>query len=348
MTKLEHKLQSILERTVDGKRVFGTSFAIKRGAFSWAGTAGNLSEQSPYFIASVTKLFTTAAMLQLRAAGKLALTDRITDYLDAATLDGLHIYRGKEYTRELTVRHLLAHSSGLPDYFQGKDAGGGSLEATILGGKDRAWTYEEAIGMSKSMSPLFAPGTKGKAHYSDTNYQLLGKIIEVVTERTYAEYCHHQIIVPLGLTHTYLYQHPSDNSPSKIYHKRKALAIPQAMASFGPDGGIVSTSAELLWFTEAFFTGQLFPLPYLQELQHWQRIFFPMWSGIGIQRLKLPWIFDPFSTVPKFMGHIGQAGVVAFYSPEKKVFVVGTINQAAHPSLAIKTMIKLTQTIPSS
>jgi len=120
------------------------------------------------------------------------------------------------------------------------------------------------------------------------------------------------------------------------------------MASFGPDGSIVSTSTDLLRFTEAFFTGELFPLPYLQELQHWNRTTFPMWSGIGIQRIKLPRIFDPLRTVPELIGHSGLSGVVAFHSPEKKVHVVGTINQAAHPRLAVKTMIKLIQTLPSS
>lgn len=346
MTKSEHKLQSILEGVVNGKRVFGTSFAIKRGTFSWAGAAGTLSEQSPYFIASVTKLFTTTAILQLRAAGKLDLNNRISDYLDGATLEGLHIYRGKDYTHALTIRQLLAHTSGLPDYFQGKDATGNSIEATILGGKDRAWAPEEAIAWSKSMTPLFAPGTKGKAHYSDTNYQLLGRIIEHVSGSSYAEYCHHQITVPLGLANTYLYQELSDNTPQQIYHKQKVLAIPKAMASFGPDGGVVSTSAELLRFTEAFFTGRLFPLPYLKELQRWQRIFFPLWSGIGIQRLKLPWLLNPLGSVPEFIGHTGQSGVVAFYSPQKKIFAAGTVNQTAHPSLAIKTMIKLTQNLP--
>ncbi len=348
MNKLAHKLSSILERVADGKRVFGTSFAIKRGTSSWVGAAGNLSEQSPYFIASVTKLFTTAAILQLRAAGNLDLNDRISDYLDAAILEGLHVYQGKDYSRELTVGHLIAHTSGLPDYFQGKNADGKSIESAILGGVDQAWTPEEAITWSKAMAPLFAPGAKGKANYSDTNYQILGRIIEHISGRSYAEFCHKQIIVPLGLTNTYLYQEPSDRTPQRIYHKRKPLVIPKAMSSFGPDGGMVSTSPELLRFTEAFFTGELFPPSYLQELQLWNRITFPMWSGVGIQRLKLPWLFNPLGTVPEFVGHTGQSGVVAFYSPDKRAFVVGTTNQTAHPSLAIRTMIKLIQTLPSS
>ena len=50
------------------------------------------------------------------------------------------------------------------------------------------------------------------------------------------------------------------------------------MTSFGPDGGIVSTSADMLVFIEAFFTGKLFPVEYIKELQTWNKIFFPMQS----------------------------------------------------------------------
>jgi len=196
MTNPKKKLQSILERTVDGKRVFGASFAMKRGDFTWAGAAGNLSVKSPYFIASATKLFTIAAILQLRATGALDITDLIAEYLDINTLAGLHFYRGKDYTQALTVSHLLAHTSGIPDYFQRKDVKGTSLVAALMSGNDQAWTPEEAIARSKLISPLFAPGAKGKAHYSDTNYQLLGKIIERITGQTFADYCYDQIIVP--------------------------------------------------------------------------------------------------------------------------------------------------------
>ena len=108
---------------------------------------------------------------------------------------------------------------------------------------------------------------------------------------------------------------------------------------------MVSTTEDLLLFIEAFFTGKLFPSTYIEELQQWNKIFFPMRSGIGIHLFKLPWIFNPTGGVPYFIGHSGLSGALAYYCPKENIFVVGTVNQVAHPDIAFRTMIKLTQKV---
>jgi CubicO group peptidase (beta-lactamase class C family) len=336
-------LQTILERLIDNKKVFGTSFAMMRNDQIWKGAAGNLKIDDPFFIASTTKLFTTALILCLKSQGELSLEDPISKYLDPSILKGLHTFKGKEYSTELTIQQLLAHTSGLPDYFQNKGYNGKSLEDEIIAGKDRAWFFEETIEITKSIKPLFIPGTPGKAHYSDSNFQLLGKIIEIVSGKSYANYCDEVIIKPLGLSQTYVYQDPNDQNPKCLYFKEKPLPIPLAMSSFGPDGGIVSTSTELLIFLEAFFEGKLFPERYISELKQWNRIFFPMRSGIGIHKFKLPCLFNPTRAIPSFIGHSGLSGALAFYSPRENLYITGTVNQVAHPDLSFKIMIKLTQ-----
>jgi CubicO group peptidase (beta-lactamase class C family) len=173
----------------------------------------------------------------------------------------------------------------------------------------------------------------------------LGKIIEIITNKSYAENCNELIIKPLGLTKTYLYQDSTDNGPKSIYYKTNILNIPKAMTSFGADGGMVSRSADILIFIEAFFTGKLFPSSYLNEMQEWNKIFFPMRSGVGIHLFKLPWIFNPTGAVPFFIGHSGLSGALAYYSPKENIFVAGTVNQVAQPDISFKTMIKLTQIV---
>ncbi|GAB4405253.1 MAG: hypothetical protein OHK0039_06060 [Bacteroidia bacterium] len=313
-----HLLQAVLEKAVDGKKIHLTSFAIRQGTFVWHGAAGDLSVGQSYFIASTTKLFTTALILRLQSEDRLSLDDKIGQYLDPLVLDGLHVYKGRDYASELTIKHLLAHTSGLPDYFQNKGPNGKSLEDEIVGGNDQSWTFGQAIDRTKSMEPLFPPGTRGKAHYSDANFQLLGKIIETITAKTYAENCQVYIIGPLGLSHTYLYQDTADHKPKTLYYGSDALHISQAMTSFGADGGIVSTTADMLVFIEAFFTGKLFPAAYLNDLQQWNNIFFPLQAGVGIHKFQLPRLFDPTGAVPYLIGHSGLSGALAFYSPEKK------------------------------
>ena len=130
-TEKEKSLQTILDKTVDRKKVFGTSFAIKKDTLVWNGASGNLSINQPYFIASTTKLYSTAIILKLRAESKLSLDDKISNYIDKSILSGLHIYKDKDFSEELTIKHLLSHTSGLPDYFQGKGTSGKCLENEI-------------------------------------------------------------------------------------------------------------------------------------------------------------------------------------------------------------------------
>ncbi|HRE51866.1 MAG TPA: serine hydrolase domain-containing protein [Flavitalea sp.] len=343
MSEKEKLLHLVLDRAIDKKKIFGTSFAIKKDGRTWLGASGDLSIDQPYFIASTTKLFTTAIILYLRKKGSLSLDDKINTYLDSGILNGLHIYKGADHSTELTINHLLAHTSGLSDYFQEKGANGKSLEDELKTGNDQSWTFEQAIERTKAMKPLFVPGTKNKAHYSDANFQPLGRIIEAITKKPYSQNCNDLIITPLGLSKTYLYQDFTDNTPKTLYYKANKLPISKAMTSFGSDGGIVSTSADMLLFIDAFFTGKLFPSQYISELQKWNRIFFPMRSGIGIHLFKLPWIFNPTGAVPPFIGHSGLSRALAYYSPKNNLYITGTVNQVAHPDLSFKTMIKLTQ-----
>lgn len=345
MREKDKLLQNILDKTVDSKKIFGISFSIKKDNTIWHGTAGDLYKDIPYFIASTTKLFTTAIILYLRSKGKLNIDDRISLYLEPSIVEGLHIYEGIEYSNQITIRHLLAHTSGLSDYFQDKEKGETSWEEELKKGNDREWTFEQAIKRTKKLKPLFIPGTKNKAYYSDSNYQLLGKIIENVTGKSYSQNCDELIINRIGLSKTYLYTDYTDCRPKSLYYKSSELHIPKAMTSFRADGGMVSTSSDMLMFIEAFFTGRLFPLEYISEMQEWNKIFYPMSSGIGVQLFKLPWIFNPFGGSPNFMGYVGLSGSIAFCCPKKNLYIAGTVNQVARPDIALRTMIKLTKSI---
>jgi D-alanyl-D-alanine carboxypeptidase len=341
----EDLLQRLLDQAVDGKKIFGCSFGYVIVDDRWVGSAGNIGLDQPYFIASTTKLFTTAIIQQLRSQGLLKLDDRIDRFLDVSILEGLHVYKGKDYARQLTIAELLAHTSGLPDYFQDKNSTGSSLMESLLSGDDQAWTFEDALNKAKKLTPHFAPSSRGKAFYSDLNFQLLGKIIEVISGESFSTVCRRKICEPLGLSATYLYTDPLDNRPMPLYYKDHVLSIPQAMRSFGPDGGMVSTTSDMLTFLEAFFTGKLFPVEYLNSMKKWNSIFFPMKSGVGIHLFSLPFLMNPFGLVPDFIGHSGLSGALAFYDPGKKIFIAGTVNQVARPDLSFRTMIRLYQTI---
>ncbi len=340
------KLQNILNQSINNTSIFGVVAAVNNGKDYWVGTAGSFIPKTPYFIASTTKLYITAIIFQLKAEGRLQLSDPISNYLPETILNGLHIYKGVDYSREITIEHLLAHTSGLPDYFQGKQLNGKSILSELNQGIDQAWTFEEAIAISKTMKPHFKPGTKKKAAYSDTNFQLLGKIIMNLSNDKLSTILKERIFIPLGLSKTYLYSDPTDQGVTLMYCGNSPLNIPKAMSSFGADGGIVSTAEESAIFLKAFINGTLFPQSDFEYMQKdWNAIFFPLQYGTGIMKFKLPWYFSPFKTMPTLIGHSGLSGAFCFYCPEKNIFLTGTVNQIKKPENSYKLMLKLIQSI---
>jgi CubicO group peptidase (beta-lactamase class C family) len=336
------KLNRVLHKTVDNKKIYGAVVCIYKNGEQWTAAAGNLDTAGKYFIASATKLYITAVIMKLRAQNRIQLTDPISHYLDSEVLGGLHTYKGNDYVSDVTVGHLLSNTSGIPDYFEQKKKGESSLRAQISNGNDKYWSFEEAVSQSKKMKPKHKPGTHKKALYSDTNFQLLGKIIERITGQSLGVVFQQYIFEPLGLVNTYLYSDTLDTAPALMYYKSQKLHIPKAMASFGADGGIVATAAETMKFTRAFYGGQLFPKQYIPEMQlTWNRIFFPLRYGTGMMKYQNPAVINWLARIPPMVGHSGLSGAFVWYVPAKDVFITGTVNQINNPSSSYKMVAKM-------
>jgi D-alanyl-D-alanine carboxypeptidase len=347
-TKQQTRLQSILDKTVDNKKVFGTTVSIYGNNLHFQGAAGNLKSDSKYFIASITKLYTTTLIMQLNADGKLNLNDYISKYLPKDIMHQLHVYKGIDYSDSITIYHLLSQTSGLQDYFLGKQPSGITLHEELTSGVDKHWTFEESIQLAKTMPPAFAPGTPGKALYGDTNFQLLGKIVEGFYGKPIGKIMEEKIFIPLQLNHTYLYSNASDTVPATMYFKDTPLHIPMAMTSFGPDGGIVSTTEDCMLFLKAFFNGSLFPADYLKDMYQWNDVMPPLEYGVGLMRFKLPAIYTMGKKFPPMYGHSGLSGAFAFYIPEKEIWITGTVNQINKPGTSFKLMIQLLMALEQS
>jgi D-alanyl-D-alanine carboxypeptidase len=335
------KLQSILNKTTDGKYIFGATVQINRSDSTWSGASGNMQTGSSYFIASTTKIFITAILLKLRSENRISLDEKISKYLPDSIMKGLHVLNNRDYSDSITIRHLLSHTSGIPDYFQHKNENGTSLLEEISSGQDRFWSFTEAISMSKKMKPYFAPGETGKAHYSDTNFQLLGRIIEIITQMKIGAVMNEFIFVPLEMNSTYLFTDINDKNPVPLYFKKQTLLVPKAMTSFTSDGGLVSTASDCMIFIRAFFKGKLFPESYLPELKKWNRIFSPLESGTGLLRFKIAGYMTGGEGSIDLIGHSGLSGAFAWYCPQKDAYITGTVNQIHKPSTSYKMAIKL-------
>lgn len=117
-----NKCNEIIEKLCNNKKIHELIVLIENldGSFSWD-RGYNKVKDSPMLMASITKLFTTTCILILKEQGRISFEDRLSIYLDNDLLDGIHVYKGKEYSYELTIYDLLFQVSGLPDYFLNGD-----------------------------------------------------------------------------------------------------------------------------------------------------------------------------------------------------------------------------------
>lgn len=218
------------------------------------------------------------------------------------------------------------------------------------------WGVEEVVEIAQtSLSPRFPPEPKGqeasgkKAYYSDTNYQLLGAVIEAAAQQALHQILTELIIEPLKMSSTYMHGYGGTTEmgarpPAHIYHGTQPLYLDRAMTSFGPDGGMVSTVEECLRFLDQFRRGKLFASPStLDCMQSWTGIFFPFQYGLGVMRFKLPRILSPFSATPELVGHSGSTSAFLFYSAADRLYIGGTLNQLENQGRPFRLMLKVIQ-----
>ena len=361
-TALEEKLQQELDSLVKkNSDIFNPILGIEslENDFNWIGAAGNayaddplpMQDDTPFFIASITKMYTAAAVLILDERGDLSLEDPLSKHLPGSIVSGLHVIRNRDYSDQLTIYHLISQTSGLPDYFLGKPRQGKSIYERLITEGDFGWDVEQVVDIAKnSLVPKFPPEPVGKrqtgkqAFYADTNYQLLGAILETVTDKHLSEVYSDLITDPLELPHTYLHGYGKHDNiqPASIYYKTMPIHLDKAMTSFGPDGGLVSTVADSLKFLRSYFAGKLFDNPAtLERIMYWKKIFFPMQYGLGLMRFKLPRFFSPFAASPELIGHSGATSAFLFQSDQGGIRIAGTLNQVDNQSRPVRLMLKL-------
>lgn len=338
MTDKSQKLQSLLDSQIGkgGLRNIVAAVQSYDKSLDFVGAAGvadpgsgaAMTSETPYFIASVTKMYTAAIIMQLHQEKRLDLEAPLTDYLPASLLDGIHIYKGADYGLQLRVYQLVNQTSGLADFETDKARGGKSVLDELTAGHDRFIDTVEALRITRTLSPHFAPGTPGRAYYSNLNYRLLGEIIEAITEQPMAVNFEQRICKPLGLQRTYLYDltkpRPGE-PPASIYLSNAPVNVPKYLSSNISDGGLVSTASECMIFLRAFFEGRLFENAFLERMMTWNRIFFPLRYGYGLMFFKLPRYFW-ITPLPEFVGHSGSTGSFAFVCPSRSLYLTGTLN----------------------
>jgi CubicO group peptidase (beta-lactamase class C family) len=229
----------------------GASLAIVQGdkivhmrGFGRARPGGGApTPQTPFPIASLTKSFTALAVMQLVEAGKIELDAPVQRYLPWFRV------ADPEASAQMTVRHLLIQTSGLP-----------TLTGEILCA-DLDSNPGAAERQARGLSTLVLTRPVGSAHeYSNSNYQLLGLILEVASGESYADYVQRHILTPLGMSHTYTSQAVAKENGLAVgyqYWFAVPFAAPNMPLSQGglAGGGLISTAEDMARYLIAHLNG---------------------------------------------------------------------------------------------
>jgi len=214
---------------------------VKTGAYGLADLELGVqtTPRTVFQIQSITKTFTSAAILLLADEGKLSLEDPVAKHLEGTP----HSWK------DITIRHLLNHTSGIKDFINEPTA---SLRIDVT---------EMEVLYAVATRPLnFSPGERWA--YSNTNYHLLAMVIRKLTGKWYADFLRERIFLPLGMRDT----RPvslSDIIPNRASGYswtgeayRKGNFIAESILSYG-GGGILSTATDMALWAQAMMSGRL-------------------------------------------------------------------------------------------
>ncbi|CAL9548207.1 serine hydrolase domain-containing protein [Streptomyces levis] len=237
---------AVLPLLVTRGRAPAAALLAREGTTTRYAQAGPGIARSDHFRAgSITKTFIATVVLQLAAEDRLSLSDTVERHLP-----GLVRGAGND-GRALTLRSLLTHTSGLYDFTAATD---GTTPVTP----------DQAVRIALT----HPPAERGRFSYSNTNYVLLGMVVEQVTGDSYAAETERRIITPLGLTGT---SFPGSRSSLPSPHGRSYAADGTDVTALDPRaagaaGEMVTTLADLDRFYAALLGGRLLPPRRLREM----------------------------------------------------------------------------------
>jgi len=262
---LAEELQQVLDTELLNHNGIGVSAAaIIPGQKPWLGTSGvshgttSITTDMLFGIGSNTKNFMAALILHLVEEGKLSLEDQVSKFLP----------NYPNINSAITIRQLLNHTSGIYNITEHP-----SIWDTIFANSLRLWTPEEILS-NFVLAPYFDPGTGW--HYSNTNYTLLGMIVEVITESKVSTELRNRFFKPLGLARTFLdIEEPITGVLAHRWYDFSGDGIPEDISfifrtsefsAYWTAGAMFSTAEDVAKWSQALFRGNVLSQASLDQM----------------------------------------------------------------------------------
>jgi CubicO group peptidase (beta-lactamase class C family) len=225
-----------------GKIIYQRAFGIADYEWNIKNTTDTKFE-----IASITKSVTALMIMHLAERGKIDLNGHITDYL-------------KDYPAEtgskITIKHLLTHTSGLQTDIADFPANGNNFPDIAAKINEDFLSITEQVNLIAKRPLLFDPGTN--FNYSSDGYTVLGRIIEIICNKTYEQVLDSLIIKPLQLNQTGYKDHYTIIGKRAVGYAETWLGYKRGRPfGIAPSGGIFSTAGDLLKWEQALYTDKI-------------------------------------------------------------------------------------------
>ena len=305
--------------------------------------------ERPYHIASIGKMFTAVLVFLLVEENKLTLDGKINKYLPSNMLNNLFVYKGVDYSDKVTIKDLLGHTGGCADYFDGKVIKGKNFLNLLLLELDKIWTPEMTIKFTQNNQKSVGKPSEC-FNYSDTGYNLLGKIIEFVSNKSFHENLHNRIFNPLKMNDTYLMFNSSPINGIKpienIWVNKQEISKYKILSCDWAGGGIISTISDLLKFSKSLQTGKIINNDLLNMMRNPKnKLRYGMYYGLG--QMTVDFKKFTFSNLPKYYGHSGFFSTQLYYDPISDIHIILNIGIAEIMAIneCFKIMIKINKEI---
>jgi CubicO group peptidase (beta-lactamase class C family) len=306
------KLDSLFNKLAENDKAMGSLTLSKNGTVVYSKAIGYslISDQekkastplTKYRIGSISKMFTTTMIFQLVEEGKIKLTNTLDTYFPTIP-----------NAKKITISNLLNHRSGIHNFTDDP-----SYTALMTQPK----TQSEMLAIFSKNKADFQPNEK--ASYSNTNFVLLGYIIEKITKQTYSKNLNDRIISRIGLSNTYYggKTNPKNNESFSYQYTSTWKQQPETDMSIpGGAGAIVSTPTDLTKFIEALFSEKLVSQNSLDQMK-------TITDNYGMGMFQIPF-YDK-----KGYGHNGGidgfASNLAFF-PEDNLAIAYCTNGQVYP-----------------
>lgn len=298
----------------------GFAFSGAQGLFARHGSQ-RLRPQDLFRSASVTKAVTATLAVYLAANQHWDLDDPIATYLPTQVAGILGKLKGLSHVNDLTIRRLLNHTSGLPDYFFDDQ-----FQAQVAKDPNRLWQPEELVEVATEVGELlFSPGTDFS--YGDTAYVVVGMAIECLLDRYLADAYRLLIFAPLEMDATYLEWREASRAESLSHHYDGDTDLWDKNLSFDwAGGGLITNAHNLTRFLQGLFGEALFSRRWLNELMTWQSE--TRWrshSSARYIRYGLG-VGTNIAYGEEIVGATGVWGAFAYYWPAGEATIAGTVN----------------------